>query len=92
MNKNLPCLPAGLPDATWLRPDTQRRDWQQGHQVQAPGGSVHLRALAGPDLQGEEPGQQGAAGPQASQYSAEAEVHVQKGNWIEPVVFSLERD
>lgn len=47
---------AGLPDASWLRPHTQRRDRQQGYQVQAPGGGVHLRALAGQDLQGQEPG------------------------------------
>lgn len=72
-------FPAGLPDASGLWPNAQRRNRQQGHQVQAPGGGVHLGALAGEDLQGEEPGQQGAAGPQASQRSAQAEVHLQKG-------------
>lgn len=72
-------VPAGLPDTSWLRPNTQRRDRQQGHQVQAPGGGVHFRALAGPDLQGEGPGQQRAAGPQAPECGAQAEVHLQEG-------------
>lgn len=70
---------ARLPDAAGLRPHAQRRDRQQGHQVQAPGGGVHLGALAGEDLQGQAPGQPGAAGPQAAQRGAQAEVHVQKG-------------
>lgn len=76
-----PSLPAaaGLPDAAGLRPHPQRRDRQQGHQVQAPGGGVHLGALAGADLQGQAPGQPGAAGPQAAQRGAQAEVHLQKG-------------
>lgn len=78
-------LPAGLPDASRLRPDTQRRDRQQGHQVQAPGGGVHLGALAGEDLQGEEAGEPGAAGAQAAQRGVQAEVHLQKGNGALPV-------
>lgn len=70
---------AGLQDAPRLRPDAQRRDRQQGHQVQAPGGGLHLGALAGSHLQGEGSGQPGAAGPQAPQRNAPAEVHLQKG-------------
>lgn len=80
LTRHLPSpVAAGLPDAAGLRPHPQRRDRQQGHQVQAPGGGVYLGALAGEDLQGEAPGQPGAAGPQAAQRGAQAEVHVQKG-------------
>lgn len=74
--------PAGLQDASRLRPDAQRRDRQQGHQVPAPGRGVHIRALAGPDLQGQEAGQQGGAGPQTSERREQTEVHVQKGKGV----------
>lgn len=84
-------VPAGLPDTSWLRPNTQCRDRQQRHQVQAPGGGVHFRALAGPDLQGEGPGQQRAAGPQAAQRGAQAEVHLQKGCVVVFVLVSTTR-
>lgn len=42
--------PVGLQDAAGLRPDAQRRDRQQGHKAEAPGGSFHVGALAGQDL------------------------------------------
>lgn len=71
---------AGLPDAAGLRPDAQRGDREQGHQVQAPGGGLHLRALAGAHLQGEEAGEPRAPGPQAPrlQHHLQTEVHLQK--------------
>lgn len=47
---------AGFQDTSWFWSNAQRRNRQKGHQVQAPGGGVHIRALAGPDLQGQEAG------------------------------------
>lgn len=71
---------AGLPDSAGLRPDAQRRDRQQGHQAEAPGGSLHFGALAGQDLQGEEAGEPRPRGAQAEgRRHHQAEVHVQKG-------------
>jgi len=71
---------AGLPHAAGLRPNAQRRDWQQGHQAAAPGGGLHLGALAGAHLQGQEAGEPGPRPARAAHHRRhQAEVHLQKG-------------
>lgn len=70
---------AGLPYTTWVWPDKECWDRQQGHPSETPWGGVYFRALAGANLQSEEAGEPAGCGPQAPQRRSQTEVHLKKG-------------